>query len=288
MQYEGLVIRPPSEAHSIILQVTVGCSYNQCTFCGAYKEKSFKTRTSFLTSDLEFAKKYCRRQTRVFLADGDALILPQKQLVHILQEIRIQLPWVNRVSLYANCRAIRSKSEQELAELRELGLDRVYLGLESGDNQTLARIKKGETQETMIEAAGKIRQCNLYLSVTVLLGIAGEIHSQQHAHATANALNLMKPNQIAALTLMPLDNTPLYDEIRRGEFNIMGAKLILLELKMVLEKLTLEKVLFSANHASNYLNLSGRLPHKTKHFLQQIDDALQGKSILREERLRAL
>jgi len=159
MHYEGAhIIRPPSEADSIILQVTVGCSHNRCTFCGTYKEERFRIKDeTVVEADLDFAARYCRRQNRVFLADGDVLALSQKRLAALLARIRLRLPWVNRVGLYGNARAIRGKSVADLVQLKALGLNRVYMGLESGHDQVLAAIAKGADSGQMIEAATRVR-----------------------------------------------------------------------------------------------------------------------------------
>ena len=288
MQYEGNIIRPPSEANSIILQVTAGCSYNKCTFCAAYKDKQFRIRTDSIEADIEFASKYCLRQRRVFLADGDALIIPHKKLLNILQQIHNKLPWVNRISVYANCRAIRSKSSSELLELKDLGLDRLYLGLESGHDSVLKHVCKGETAKSMVDAALKVKTCGLFLSVTVLLGLAGNQLSQQHAAATGEVLTQMAPNQIAALTLMPLPQTKLYDDMVNGDFTLPDSVTILQELRVLVQHITLDRVQFFANHASNYLHLSGRLLRDKEKFLKRIDDALCGDIPLIQENWRAL
>lgn len=288
MQYEGTIIRPPSEANSIILQVTAGCSHNKCTFCGAYKKKSFRIRTEYIDSDIDFASQYCLRQNRVFLADGDALIIPQKRLVAILQQIKEKLPWVNRISVYANGKAIRSKTKDELLELKKLGLHRLYLGLESGDDLILKNICKGETATSMIAAAQKVRQCGFFLSVTILLGIAGKDMSRQHAIATGKVLSQMAPNQIAALTFIPLEGTPLHKEITLGNFTLPSSETILQELKTVIEYITADRVQFFANHASNYLHISGRLKKDKEKFLQRIEEALSGNIPLIQENWRSL
>jgi radical SAM superfamily enzyme YgiQ (UPF0313 family) len=289
MFYEGTIIRPPSEADSIILQVTVGCSHNRCTFCGAYKETLFHIKEdSLLDSDIAFAAKYCTRQKRVFLADGDALVLPQKKLVNILEKIRQNLPWIKRISTYGNAKAIRSKSPTELTELKDLGLDRVYMGLESGHDDVLARIKKGETAQSMIEAARKVTERNIFLSVTVLIGIGGVDLSAQHAEDTGRILSLMAPRQIAALTLMPLPNTPLFGQLQRCEFRLPDAQGMLKELKILVQGISLDRVQFHANHASNYLPLAGRLQKDKGKILQTIDLALSGNAPLVSESMRAL
>lgn len=289
MFYEGTIIRPPSEADFIILQVTVGCSHNRCTFCGAYKDTRFHIKEdSLLTADIAFAARYCTRQKRVFLADGDALILPQRKLVGIFEKIRHNLPWVRRISTYGNAKAIRSKSVSQLKELNNLGLDRIYMGLESGHDDVLLRVKKGETAQSMVEAARKVRENEIFLSVTVLLGIGGVDLSVQHAETTGRILSLMAPRQIAALTLMPLANTPLFGELQRGEFQLPDAPGILKELKVLVQAISLDRVQFHANHASNYLPLSGRLQRDTGEILQAIDLALSDVSSLVPENMRAL
>lgn len=181
MHYVGNIIRPPSEANSIILQVTVGCSYNKCTFCGAYKDISFQFKAQeTIETDLQFAGQHCRNKKRVFLADGDVLILSQKKLVELFGKIHQQLPWITRISLYGNAKAIRNKSVNQLLELKSMGLDRVYMGLESGCDKVLQYVKKGETAATMTAAGKKIREAGIFLSVTTLLGLGGVSLSPQH------------------------------------------------------------------------------------------------------------
>lgn len=288
MQYEGNIIRPPSEANSIILQVTAGCSYNKCTFCGAYKDKPFRIRSNNIADDIDFAALHCRSQSKVFLADGDALILPYDKLAPLFQQIQCKLPWVNRISLYANCRAIRSKTDQELYHLKQLGLDRVYLGLESGDDRVLHQIEKGETARSMIEAADKIRQCSLFFSVTALLGVAGVALAQEHAIATGQVLTRMSPNQIALLSVIPLPGTRFFDEIATGKRILPDAYSLLQEMKTIIQFIELDHVQFHANHASNYLHVSGRLQKDKKKILARIEAALKGSIPLVPEEWRAL
>ena len=289
MNYEGNIIRPPSEAHSIILQVSVGCSHNKCTFCGAYKGVRFRIKdTAAINEDIEFAARYCKKQQRVFLADGDALIIPTKRLEDIFTSIRQNLPWVNRISLYGNAKSILRKSVSELKILKKLGLNRVYMGLETGHDPTLKRIRKGVTVAQMVEAAGMVRDAGLFLSVTVLLGVAGINDSEIHARETGQVLTWMKPNQIAALTLMLLENTPLYADALSSAFLLPDQKALLNELKVMVHNINLERVQFQSNHASNYLLLSGRLPKDKRLILQNIEDALAGRQHLRQEFQRAL
>ena len=289
MNYEGNIIRPPSEANSIILQVTVGCSHNKCTFCGAYKDVRFRIKdAATIDADILFAAAYCQKQHRVFLADGDALIIPTDRLVQIFSRIREKLPWVNRISLYGNAKSILRKTVSDLKRLKSLGLDRIYMGLESGHDPTLKNIRKGVTSEQMISAAATVRAAGLFLSVTVLLGIAGEALSEEHARETGRVLTSMQPQQIAALTLMLLENTPLYNHYRRGIFLLPDQYVLLNELRTLVQTVNLERVQFQANHASNYLPISGRLARDRQKILQIIDDGLSGRCRLKNEYQRAL
>jgi radical SAM superfamily enzyme YgiQ (UPF0313 family) len=244
--------------------------------------------TSTIDEDLDFAARYCRKQKRIFLADGDVLILPMNRLTDILAKIREKLPWVTRISLYGNARSILRKSAAELKQLKELGLDRVYMGLESGHDPTLEKIHKGVSAEKMIEAAKRINGASLFLSVTVLLGIGGIDNSTVHAIETGRVLTAMAPNQIAALTLMLLENTPLYKDALNGTFQIPDRKSLLLELKNMVENIHLDRVQFQANHASNYLPISGRLARDQKKILAKIDRAVSGREDLVPEYQRAL
>lgn len=289
MIYDGNIIRPPSEANSIILQVTVGCSHNKCTFCGAYKEKDFRIRSDEeVLENISFASKYCRNQKRVFLADGDVLILSQKRLLALFTLIKEKLPHVNRIALYGNAKAIRAKSVDELKALKKLGLHRIYMGLESGDNKVLADVKKGETDESMIHAAGLVKKAGIFLSVTVLLGLAGIERSLHHARESARVLSLMQPKQIAALCLMPLGNTKLGLQVESGDFQVPDSHGMLLELQELIQNIHCEPVQFMANHASNYLPISGRLPRDRDPILELIKQALRGKQSLVPEHFRAL
>ena len=289
MHYEGNIIRPPSEANSIILQVSVGCSHNKCTFCGAYKGVRFRIKDDFtIKEDISFAAKYCRQQKRVFIGDGDALIIPTGRLTDIFLSIRENLPWVNRISLYGNAKSILRKNIEELVKLKELGLDRIYMGLESGHPPTLKKIRKGVTAEQMIAAAGMVREAGVFLSVTVLLGIAGINDSEIHASESGRILTEMKPNQIAALTLMLLENTPLHEDAVSGSFHLPDQKMLLTELRTMVNCINLERVQFQANHASNYLPISGRLMKDKKKILQIIEDGLAGRKYLKAESQRGL
>jgi radical SAM superfamily enzyme YgiQ (UPF0313 family) len=289
MNYEGIIIRPPSEADSIILQVTVGCSHNHCTFCGAYKDVTFRVKEDvIIDQNIEFAARHCSRQKRVFLADGDVLILPQHRLENLFKRIRTHLPQVKRISLYGNGKSIRNKSLSDLMSLKKLGLSRIYLGVESGDDHVLAEINKGETAESLAAAGRKVMKAGIFLSTTVILGIGGFKYSEKHASATASLLNRISPNQVAALTLMVLENTPLAGQVHNKTFHLLDAPGYLNELRSLVENLSLDRVQFMANHSSNYLPISGRLARDKERILSEIDQAILGYTDLVPDRLRAL
>jgi len=289
MHYEGNIIRPPSEANSILLQVTVGCSRNKCTFCGTYLGERFKIKSEeIIIADIEFAAEHCRRQRRVFLCDCDALIIPQKRLVGILTAIRKKLPWVTRVGAYANAKSLGMKSPAELEVLRSHGLGILYMGLETGDDVTLKEINKGATAETMIRMGKKARAAGFKLSVTVLLGIAGRDRSLIHATETGRVLSAIDPEYVGALSLMLIPGTPLYQDNENGVFTLIDPDETLVELREMIAATHLSRGLFHANHASNYLPIQARLPRDKAATLALIDNALAGKVALKPEYLRAL
>jgi radical SAM superfamily enzyme YgiQ (UPF0313 family) len=289
MHYEGMIIRPPSEANSILIQVTVGCSHNKCTFCGTYKGERFKIKPdAVIQQDIEFAREYCKRQRRVFLCDGDALIMPQKRLVHILESIAKELPWVTRVGIYANTKSIQMKTSDELRELRENGLGIAYLGLESGDDVTLKAVCKGATAHKMIAMGRKIREAGIKLSITVLLGLAGRDRSMIHAEETGKVLSAIDPEYVGALSLMLIPETSLCNDYQAGNFELLEPDEMLRELRHMIVHTHLRKGLFHANHASNYLPIKARMPKDKERTIQQIDQALAGNISLKPEWMRAL
>ena len=289
MHYEGTIIRPPSEANSILIQVTVGCSRNKCTFCGTYTGERFRIKSeSIIMQDIEFAAHYCKRQRRVFLCDGDALIIPQKRLLKILREIENQLPWVTRVGIYANAKSLNMKTLEELKTLREHGLGIVYMGLETGDDLTLKKINKGAKAETMIAMGKKAKAAGFKLSLTVLLGIAGRQRSKVHAQETGRVLSAIDPDYVGALSLMLIPGTPLFEDYEAGDFELLEPMEMLAELRTMIANTNLKKGLFHANHASNYLPIRARLPKQKAAIIEQIDQALAGKISLKPEFLRAL
>ena len=288
MHYEGIIIRPPSEARSILLQVTVGCSHNQCAFCGTYKSRQFKIKPDeIISADIAEAAATQADNRRLFICDGDALIIPQRRLLSVFDEIRTRLPRVTRVGMYANAKSLLLKSPEELAALRERGLGVVYLGLESGDDAVLSAVGKGSDSTRMIEAARKAKQAGIKLSVTVLLGIAGKKGSQEHARQTARVLSAMDPDYASALTLMLIPGTPLYEAQAFGEFALPEPAGLLAELRTMIAE-TQMNGLFLANHASNYLPIQVRLPRDRQRALEQIDAAICGQIALKPEQLRGL
>ena len=289
MHYEGNVIRPPSEADSILLQATVGCSHNRCTFCGAYKGERFKIKPDeMIMADLDFAARYCRRQHRVFICDGDGLIIPQKRLLAILKRIARKLPWVTRVGIYANAKSIGMKSDEELRTLRENGLGIAYMGLETGDDVTLKAVCKGASADKMTRMGKRIRQAGIKLSITVLLGLAGRQRSDVHARETGRVLSAIDPEFVGALSLMLIPGTPLYADVKAGRFQLIEPDEMLRELRGMIAHTDLSGGLFHANHASNYLPIRARLPEEKEATLKLIDAALAGRVRLRPEWMRAL
>jgi radical SAM superfamily enzyme YgiQ (UPF0313 family) len=289
MHYEGTIIRPPSEANSILLQVTVGCSRNKCTFCGTYAGERFRIKPGeTILEDIAFAAAHCRRQRRVFLCDGDALIIPQARLMRILTAIRDQLPWVTRVGAYANAKSLALKNAGELEELRRHGLGILYMGLETGDDATLTSINKGADSAQMIAMGRKARDAGFKLSITVLLGIAGRERSRTHARETGRVLSAIDPDYVGALSLMLIPGTPLYDDWRAGSFKLIEPPEMLAELRTMIAETHLSQGLFHANHASNYLPIRARLPRDKEATLALIDKALAGGVALKPECMRAL
>jgi len=289
MHYEGMMIRPPSEANSILLQVTLGCSHNKCTFCGTFRDKRFDIKKDdVIFEDIEFARQHCKRQNRLFICDGDAMIVPQKRLVKILKQIRNRLPWVERVGLYANTKGIGMKSDEQLKELKELGVKLVYMGLESGDDQILKEIRKGADSAKMIKMGKRIKESGLQLSVTVLVGLGGKERSKSHALETGRVLSAIDPDFVGALSLMLVPGTELNDQFQKGEFSLISPEEMLEELGLMISSTNLSNGLFHANHASNYLPIRAKLPEEKEKTLELISQALQGNVELKPEFMRAL
>ncbi|MBN1758656.1 MAG: radical SAM protein [Chitinispirillaceae bacterium] len=289
MHYEGSLLRPPNEADSILLQVTVGCSYNRCAFCAAYKEKRFRIKeTKLIDADLEDAAQHYPDKERLFFCDGDALILPQERLVELFMRIHERLPRVKRISMYANARSIARKNSNELRQLKTLGLSMIHMGLESGDDITLKSVEKWGSSREIIAQGKKVRNAGIKLFVTVILGLGGVERSEVHAVATGEALSEMNPPYVGALSYMPVEGTVLCDRLTAGTFVLPDARQMLCELRTMLAHTDLRPGMFYANHASNYLPLKIRLPREKLHALSLIDCALRGDIPLTPEWLRGL
>lgn len=290
MDYEGFIIRPPSEAYSLLLQVTVGCSHNKCAFCGTYRQKKFKIKPlERIEKDLREASFY-DDVGRVFLCDGDALIIPQPRLEEILGLINKNLPGIERVGTYANAKSILRKSVDELKILRELGLKIVYLGVETGNAELLQKIHKGVSYEQMVEAGRRVKEAGIALSVTVLLGLGGIDKSIEHAVDTARILTEMDPDFVGALTLMLIPETEMYDEYIAGRFVMPDKFGFIRELYLMIAHSTFTHCLFTSNHASNYLPIRAYLPREKERILKTIGSVLNQKDsrLLRPEHLRGL
>ena len=278
MHYSGAVYRPPSEAHSLIVQCTLGCSHNKCAFCIMYKEKQFSINpVEQVLSDLAEARSYYSRIERIFLADGDALILPMDYLTRVLDFIREQFPECERVSAYASTKALMRKSDAELQTLRALGLQMVYVGLETGLEPLLKKYDKGVTAEEIIEHSLRAKAAGMTLSVTALNGMGGKEQSAEHAIATAEALSRIKADYVAMLTLRVYSGTPLHDWIERGELTMLTPQELAMENRVILQHIDSDGSVFRSNHASNYLPLKGTLNRDRDALIEQIDKALAGE-----------
>jgi radical SAM superfamily enzyme YgiQ (UPF0313 family) len=291
MRYHGTVVRPPSEADSYILQVTYGCSHNDCTFCGTYQDKPFQVRpVNEVLEDIEQDRDLLSDTRRVFLADGNALVLSTRRLIPILDALGSAFPRLRRVATYANARDLLDKSGEELMLLRSKGLQLIYLGLESGSDEVLRRINKGATAAEMVDAVQHAKAAGLRVSVIGILGIGGPELSLEHAEATGRVLSAMDPPYLSLLTLMLVPGTPLHQQWRAGTFQLMEPEALLAEMRQVILHLDgLSRCIFRTNHASNYLPLAGTLSKDKEHLLATLDAALaRGKSALRPEGWRGL
>ncbi len=291
MKYEGSIYRPPSEADSLILQVTIGCSHNKCTFCGSFKEKKFRVKSyEEVKEDVEEAKAYAKYITKVFIADGDALIIPQKRLIPIVELIKDSFPKLERIGVYGNTKSILKKSVEELKALKDLGVGIIYLGVESGDQVILDRVCKGTTLDKTAEAAKKVKDAGIILSVTVLLGLGGIERSRIHAEETGKFLSRIDPDYAGALSVIVVPGTPLAEEVRKGTFKVPDPYQLLDELAVMIENINATHLFFASNHASNYLPVKAWLPEDKEKTLKAIRHVLSRKdpSMLRPEFLRAL
>lgn len=277
IRYEGTVYRPPSEAESLILQVTIGCSYNECSFCGMYRDKRFRVRR---IDDLRAEVAWARGRfgadgvRKVFLADGDALIAPPKHLHEVLAALRDAFPSLRRVSCYASPQALAVRTVEQMTALRDAGLTQYFLGIESGHDAVLSRMRKGVDAAEMVRVATKANDAGVRLSTMILLGAGGPALSLEHARASADVVNRIQPRFVSTLVVTPVEGTPLWDEAARGEFVEMDPVALTRELREFVARLDLRSTVFRSNHASNWLPIGGTLPKDRPAILAAIDAAL--------------
>ena len=288
MNYDGMIYRPPSEAYSLILQVTVGCAHNHCTFCTMYKEKSFHVKPlREVEEDLKEARSYYgNRSLRIFLADGDALVLSQEKLCTILRLCRQYFPKTERITSYGTAQDILRKSKEELQELHELGLDMIYLGAESGSPEILKHIHKGVTVEEYVRAAERLRGTGIRLSVTLISGLGGQKMLEEHAVASAKLIIAMKPDYLGFLTLLLEPGAPMLQEVKAGTMQLLTPAQVLEEMELFLTQVDSEGTVFRSNHASNYISLAGNLNRDIPAMLEKIQksrerDAFKNESMRR-------
>ena len=290
MRYVGSVYRPPSEAYSYILQVSIGCSHNKCTFCSMYKDKQFRKRNlDEIFEDLQMARKHYPQIKRIFLADGNALALKTEDLKTILEKVKELFPECERIGIYSAPKDIIRKSVEDLKSLKSLGLGIAYLGIESGSDKILEYIKKGVTSAEIIEAGKKMIEAGIKLSATLISGIGSEENLEEHAIESARVINEIQPDYVGLLTLLIQKETELYDQVQRGEFKLLSPQEIMRETKTLIENLHIdEKCVFRSNHASNYVSLSGTLPEDKQNLINILDENLKRPYDVKEELFRRL
>lgn len=288
-EYDYPLYRPPSEAYSLILQITLGCSHNKCTFCNMYKSKKFKIKPiERIKEEINWFRKKVSYAEKIFLADGDALIIPTFKLIEILEYINKIFPENERIAIYASPKSLKFKTKEELKEIRKKGVTLIYLGLESGDEEILTKTNKGSTPKEIIKAGKKAKESGFKLSLTIIMGLGGKDKSESHALKTAEVINQIIPDYLGALCLTLLPETEMFKEAQLGKFNEISGLEMIEELKIMLENInikTKEKIIFRSNHVSNYLNLRGELPKDKQNLLKEINFVLNNnKKIEREKR----
>ncbi|UWP60703.1 B12-binding domain-containing radical SAM protein [Ruminococcus gauvreauii] len=289
MRYEGMVYRPPSEARSLIVQVTIGCAHNACTFCTMYKDKKFRIRKKEeVLEDFQTAyDNYGDNIRRIFLADGDALIVKTPDLLDILNFIKEKFPSAERVTSYGTPGDILRKSEDELKSLAEAGLGMVYMGAESGDAVTLKDINKGVSREEIIEAGRKLRRAGIQSSITLISGLGGRARRKEHAVESAKLISDIRPDYVGFLTLMLDESTEIYRKIAAGEMELLTPDEVVEEMRLFLTNVDSPGTVFRANHASNYVVLKGNLNEDIEGMLRKLDEVEEAGKY-RPERVRSL
>ena len=289
MRYEGNIFRPPSEAYSLLLQVTVGCTHNKCTFCSMYKDKQFHIRKlEDILEDLAWARRHYARVERIFLCDGDALALSVNKLMPILDYIRENFPECERVTAYARAEDALRKTDEELKQLYEAGLTMAYVGAESGSEKVLEDIHKGETRQQLIDGVKKIEASGMKASVTFISGLAGKAGWEEHAIESGKMISEMSPSYVALLTLIVDPSVPMAKDIESGKMELLSAEEVMKETLLMLENTEVtRKCVFRSNHASNYLSLKGNLPDDKEKMMEQIREAMSNH-MFKDEMFRAL
>ena len=290
MRYEGDIYRPPSEAYSLLVQVTIGCSHNKCTFCNMYKEKQFRVRKQEeVLEDLAWAREHYRRVERIFLCDGDALCLANRKLLVILDYIRQHFPECERVTTYGRATDVLRKTDEELRELREHGIEMVYLGAESGSQKVLEKINKGETREELIEGVQRLEAAGIKTSVTFISGLAGSDDWEEHAVETGRMIAEMNASYVSLLTLMLQPPAPLLEDYRQGRFKLLTPEEVLPDTCRMLQYAKPSKsCVFRSNHASNYVSLRGNLPADNDSMIAALKRCMEDRGLLKDERFRML
>ena len=292
MRYEGTVYRPFSEANSYLLQCTIGCSHNQCTFCGMYKDKKYRIRPlEEIREDIRLAKNYYGDIEKVFLCDGDAIAIDTDMLLDIIRTLHETFPSLRHVSSYVGPQSTLSKSMDELKTLSAAGLKKAYLGVESGDDELLKKVKKGVGYNDMLQAGRNLLEADMNVSAMVLLGLAGKGGaSARHALATARICNEMQPQYLAALTVTPMPLTLLQQQVAVGEFELLDPFETLEEMKLIFENITIDNLKFVGTHASNYLPITGTLQKDRQKMLDTVEQVLQTRDrrMIKSEWMRGL
>jgi len=290
MRYEGNIFRPPSEAYSLLVQVTVGCTHNKCTFCSMYKDKKFHIRDQKeVLEDLAWARSHYKRVDRIFLCDGDAIALKNSKLLPILEYISENFPECERVTSYARVTDILRKTDDELRELRDAGITMLYIGAESGSDKVLEQICKGETRAQLIEGVRRVEDLGIKASVTFISGLAGKDGWEDHAIQTGTMISEMEPSYVGLLTLMVDPDVPIAEEIRSGRLKLLSPEEVVAETLLLLENTEVNRpCVFRSNHASNYLSLAGNLPDDREHMIGILREAMENSQLLKDERFRAL
>ena len=292
MRYEGDIYRPPSEARSYLLQVTMGCTHNGCAFCSMYGDKPFRIRDiDEVIEDLHMARQYYPYIRRVFLCDGDALCLATDKLLFIMEKIHEILPEVERINLYGAPKDILAKTPKELEALRDAGLEFIYIGAESGSDKVLKDINKGATRAEIIEAVKKTEAAGIKASVTFISGLGGKANWREHAIETGTMISEMGASYVGLLTLLLEPSAPMYKDVQEGKIQLLTAHEVVEETLLLMENVNVDPskpCVFRSNHASNYVVLRGDLPRDKDRFIRQLKNALADSSLLKAERFRAL